>query len=346
MSSSQPPPNDAERAESAGISRQQLMRRGLAASLALSGAGALAQNAPAAPRARRATVAAQVPDGFNSRVVRAGGLRQHVVIGGDGPPLLLVHGWPETWYAWRLILPALARDFQVIAPDQRGMGQTDKPLDGYDTATLANDLAALMDVLGHARFAVVGHDTGMDIAYALAADHPDRVAQVGLAEAPLPGATKSPDLFLPGPVNARLWHLTFNRLAALNEQLVTGREDLFFGYEFDIFTAKKFPAEVVQHYVDHFASSPDALRGSFGFYRAIDATMAQNADRATRKLSMPVLGIGGQFSLAEQTALSLAGLANEVQTAVIAGAGHFIAEEAPDEVVAALTAFLSPYRDA
>jgi pimeloyl-ACP methyl ester carboxylesterase len=89
------------------------------------------------------------------------------VIGGHGPPLLLVHGWPETWYAWRLLMPALARDFQVVAVDQRGIGLSDKPQDGYDTGTLAGDLVALMEALGHQRFAVVGHDTGMNAAPAL-----------------------------------------------------------------------------------------------------------------------------------------------------------------------------------
>jgi pimeloyl-ACP methyl ester carboxylesterase len=117
-------------------------------------------------------------DTFTSRYVDTGELRQHAVIGGGGPPLLLVHGWPENWYAWRLVMPELARDFEVIAVDQRGIGLTDKPHDRYDTGTLAGDLVALMDALGHERFAVVGHDTGYFISYALAADHPDRVARL------------------------------------------------------------------------------------------------------------------------------------------------------------------------
>jgi pimeloyl-ACP methyl ester carboxylesterase len=99
----------------------------------------------------------------------------HAVIGGEGPPLLLVHRWPQTWHAWRLLMPALARDFQVIAVDQRGIGLSDNSPDGYDTGTLAGDLVALMDSLGHQRFAMYGTDTGMPIAYALAADHPDRL---------------------------------------------------------------------------------------------------------------------------------------------------------------------------
>src|SRR3954468_17572623 len=94
-------------------------------------------------------------DTFTSRYIDTGDLRMHAVIGGDGPPLLLVHGWPETWYAWRLLMPALARNFQVVAVDQRGIGLSDKPSDGYDTGTLAGDLVALMDALGHRRFAVV-----------------------------------------------------------------------------------------------------------------------------------------------------------------------------------------------
>ena len=116
---------------------------------------------------------------FTSRYVDAGGLRQHVVTGGDGPPLLLVHGWPQNWYAWRLVMPALARDFSVVAPDQRGIGLSGKPEGGYDPGTLADDLVALMDALGHQRFAVVGTDTGLPIGYALAADHPDRVRSCG-----------------------------------------------------------------------------------------------------------------------------------------------------------------------
>jgi len=109
--------------------------------------------------------APNLPEGFvgtfTSRYVDTGDLRQHVVTGGEGPPLLLVHGWPQTWYAWRLVMPALARDFSVIAPDQRGTGLSGKPAGGYDTGTLAGDLAALMDALGHQRFAMAGHYPGL-----------------------------------------------------------------------------------------------------------------------------------------------------------------------------------------
>ena len=217
-------------------------------------------------------------DTFTSHYLDTAGLRQHVVIGGQGPPLLLVHGWPENWYAWRLVMPALARDFQVIAPDQRGIGLTDKPKDGYDTATLAGDLVALMEALGHQRFAVVGHDTGLIISYALAADHPDRIGRLVLVEVPgPPGVAPAPPLFVPEPINNRLWHIPFNRVNhELTEQLVRGREDSFYGYEFAIQGGRQLPDETLSYDFTLF-SDPDVLRGSFGFYRAWDATLAQPA---------------------------------------------------------------------
>ena len=288
---------------------------------------------------------ARFTDTFKSRYIDSGALRLHAVIGGEGPPLLLVHGWPENWYAWRLLMPALARGFEVIAVDQRGIGLSDKPRDGYDTGTIAGDLVALMDALGHQRFAVVGHDTGFAISYALAADHPDRVARVALAEIPgSPGTVTAPPLFLPGPLNDRLWHLGFNRIDKLNEQLVAGREDIFYRWEFDA-AARKLPDDVINYYV-RMLSNPESLRGSFGWYRALDATIAQDAQRKTRRLTMPVLAIGGEASFGKHVGDAVKVVADDVQSVVIPGAGHFVAEEAPDEMLAALTGFLAPYREA
>src|SRR5215207_7946578 len=286
-------------------------------------------------------------DTFTSRYVDTGDLRQHEVIGGKGPPLLLVHGWPQTWYQYRLVMPALARDFEVIAVDQRGIGLSDKPQDGYDIGTLAADLVALMDALGHERFAVVGHDTGYFISYGLAADHPDRVDRVALAEVPgAPGVIPSPPLFIPEPANNRLWHIPFNRVNdPLTEQLVSGREDVFFGYEFAIQGGGvALPDDTLQYYFDLF-SDPDVLRGSFGLYRAWDTTVAQNEQRKTTPLTMPVLGIGGELSWGEAAGEAMKPAANDVQTVIIPGVGHWVAEQAPDEMLAALTPFLAPYRD-
>jgi pimeloyl-ACP methyl ester carboxylesterase len=291
-----------------------------------------------------------LPDGFtdtfSSRFVDIGELRLHAVIGGDGPPLLLIHGWPQTWYAWRLMMPGLARDFEVVAVDQRGIGLSDKPHDGYDVGTLAADFVALMNALGHHRFAVYGTDVGMPIAHALAADHPDRVTRLAVSEAPLPGISPSPPLFLPPQLNPRLWHLAFNQLPAeVNEALVTGREDVFFGSEFDASAGtEKLPSGVVKFYVDTLAASPDALRGSFEFYRAIPTSSAQNAERKKRRLTIPVLAIGGEESGGEGVAATMNLVADDVQSVVLPGVAHWVAEQAPEALLAALTEFLAPYR--
>src|SRR6516162_6304398 len=284
-------------------------------------------------------------DTFTSRYVDTGELRLHAVSGGGGPPLLLIHGWPQTWYAWRLVMPALARDFTVIVPDQRGTGLSGKPQDGYDTGTLAADLAALMDALGHGRFAVFGHDTGMWIGYALAADHPGRVAALAVAETPLPGVSPSPPLFANAHLNNALWHFGFNRLADVNDQLVTGREQIYFGWQFAAKAARPLPDYAVRHYIDTLAASPEALHASFAIYRALDTTITQNQQRTTRRLTLPVLGIGGGHSLREQVADTMKLAADDVQTLVIPGCAHWVPEETPEEALSALTAFLAPYRD-
>jgi pimeloyl-ACP methyl ester carboxylesterase len=284
-------------------------------------------------------------DTFASRYLDTGDLRQHVVTGGDGPPLLLVHGWPQTWYAWRLVMPALARDFFVVAPDQRGTGLSGKPEDGYDTGTLAADLVALMDALGHRRFAVAGHDTGMWIGYALAADYPDRVDRLAVAETPLPGVSPSPPLFANAHLNDALWHFAFNRLAEVNDQLVTGREEIYFGWQFATKAARALPGDAVRYYVDALAAGPDALHASFAIYRALDATIAQNQQRKQRRLTLPILAIGGAHSLGEQVADTMKLAADDVQALVIPGCAHWVAEETPEDTLVALTGFLAPYRN-
>jgi pimeloyl-ACP methyl ester carboxylesterase len=296
------------------------------------------------------TYAPDLPAGFAatfaSHRLDAGEVRLHAVIGGDGPPLVLVHGWPQTWYAWRHVMPELARDFTVIAVDQRGIGLSDKPAAGYDTGSLAGDLIALMDTIGHETVALVGTDTGMLIAYAAAADHPSRVTRLVLAEAPLPGVTPTPPLLLSPELNARLWHLAFNQLpAGVNEALVRGREDVFFGAEFDASAGRnKLPADAVAYYVNQLAGNPEALRGSFEFYRALGTTSAQNARRKARPLTLPVLAIGGAESTGATIGDAVGLVADDVQTAVLPNAGHWIAEQAPEALLTALTAFLAPYR--
>jgi len=166
----------------------------------------------------------------------------------------------------------------------------------------------------------------MPIAYALASDYRDRVDRLVVSEAPLPGISPSPPLFLPPQLNERLWHLAFNQLPKTNEQLVTGREDIFFGAEFDASAGtNKLPREAVRYYIDTLAADLDHLRGSFGFYRAIPASTAQNEQRKARRLTLPVLAIGGAESSGEGVGNTMKLTADDVQTLVIPGCGHWVA---------------------
>ncbi|MTD54474.1 alpha/beta fold hydrolase [Amycolatopsis pithecellobii] len=305
-------------------------------------------DAPAGPGSVDGTPG--LPEGFGdvfaSRWVDIGELRLHAVVGGDGPPLLLLAGWPQTWYAWRLLMPELARDYTVIAPDPRGVGLSGKPAGGYDIGTLARDMVSLMGALGHARFAMVGHDVGMWTGYALAVDHPDRVERLALAEAVIPGLAPSPPIFGPQDVVNRLWHFTFNRLDELNELLVAGREDVFFRWQFANKAANPLAETAIQHYIESIARSPEALRACFAFYRAVTENMAQNAERAATTLTLPVLTIAGERSTGALVEQTIAPVASDVHSIVIPDCGHFPAEEAPAVTLAAVREFLAPYLQA
>src|SRR5258708_31641624 len=168
---------------------------------------------------------ADFTDTFTSYLVDTGRVRQHAVVGGAGPPLLLVPGWPQNWFAWRELMPALARRFTVVAVDPRGVSLSDRATGGYDTGSLAADLVALMEALGHSRFAMLGHDVGMWTSYALAADHPQRLARLAVAEGHIPGISPVAPPWGPTRANDMLWHFGVNRLNDLNQALVRGPED-------------------------------------------------------------------------------------------------------------------------
>jgi pimeloyl-ACP methyl ester carboxylesterase len=204
-------------------------------------------------------------------------------------------------------------------------------------------MVGLMRAFGHERFAVVGHDIGMWIAYTLAADHPQRVAQVAMAEALVPGLSDCPPLFMPkGAVN-RQFHFAFNRLESLNERLVEGREHLFLGHQFATKAVRPLPQYAIDYYVHTLARDRDALRACFEFYRAIDTTMAQNQRRSGQRLRMPVLTIAGAGSIGEAVGVALAPVADDLTSVILERCGHYLAEEAPEEMLSVLTEFLAPY---
>jgi pimeloyl-ACP methyl ester carboxylesterase len=308
-----------------------------------------AQRLPRTDAPGSVTRAPQLPAGFtdtfSSYLVGAGSVRLHAVVGGDGPPLLLVPGWPQNWFAWRQLMPALARRFTVVAVDPRGVNLSDRATGGYDTGSLAADLVALMDALGQSRFAVIGHDVGTWISFAMAADHPERLARLAVAEATIPGISPFPPPWGPGHVNDMLFHFSFNRLTDLNEALVRGREEVFFGWQFahKASTPAAVPGYALNYYIEALTRDRQALHCAFEFYRAIEQTVEQNTRRQARRLRLPVLAIGGADASGDGVAATMRLVADDVTPVVLEHCGHYVADEAPGGMLEALDSFLAPY---
>ncbi|GAA3793922.1 alpha/beta fold hydrolase [Streptomyces phyllanthi] len=282
-------------------------------------------------------------DTFTSKTVTTSeGLTLHAVVGGSGPALLLLPAWPQFWYHWRLVMPALAEHFTVVAADLRGLGGSDKPATGYTPVTLAADMADLMTALGHDRFAVAGYDLGMNVAQGLAASHRDRVTRLVVGESVLPGLSPSPPLISDSATNAFLWHFAFNRLQDINERMVAGREEIYFGHQFTSKAAR--PDAIPQHIVDVYVDllrDPAALHAVFEYYRTLDEWPEQvQRWRDEGPLSIPVLAIGGEYATGTGPEEVMRLLATDVTGLVIPGGGHFLAEEAPEALTKALLDFL------
>ncbi|RFA06585.1 alpha/beta hydrolase [Subtercola boreus] len=285
-------------------------------------------------------------DVFESYLVEANGIRQHAIIGGSGRPLLLLGGWPQNWYAWRLLMLPLAESFTVIAVDQRGVGLSEKALSGYDSTSLAKDMADLMSALGYETFAMVGHDIGASTGYAVAADYPDRVERIALGEMIMPGVSASPELI---PDDRRLsdflWHFNFNRTLAVNEQLVRGREDIYIGHQFD--TKAGSPDAVPEHarefYIESVRRDPEALRCSFDYYRAIDDCIPQNRARMKTKISVPMLTFAGSLACGDGVELELRLVADNITESIMIECGHYVMDENPEPLLKALISFFAPY---
>lgn len=276
---------------------------------------------------------------FTHRYVRVQGLRLHCVTAGSGTPVLLVPGWPQTWYAWRHVMQALAAaGYLAIAVDPPGLGDSDRPEQGYDTGSVASVLRQAMAQLGHERFHLVGHDVGMWIAYALASDYPEAVRSVVMTEAVIPGLAEAPPIFVAPEQNIFLWHFLFNQVRDLPELLITGREVAYLTFMFDRWAFRRH-AVAADTYIRAY-SAPGGLRGGFAYYRAIPETIRQNQLRAQRPLAMPVLAIGAEHATGDAPLRTLEGHARQVQGVIIEGCGHFVMEEAPDEFIRHVLAFL------
>ena len=283
---------------------------------------------------------------FRHGSVTVKGVKLHYVEGGEGMPLLLIPGWPQSWYAWRHVMPMLASGRRVIAIDPRGYGDSDRPASGYDMKTVAAELHGFADALGllsGGGIDVVGHDIGTWISYAYASDWPEDVKRLALFDGAVPGVSPSAPSGVPTPEqNIKTWHFAFNRLNDLPELLLRGREREFLTW---FFTAKSVrpwtigPADM-DEYV-RIALIPGSARASADYYRASFSPegLAQNRARAETKLQIPVLAYGADNGVAASLVGTLREIAVNVQGGVFANCGHYMPEEAPKAIGRELVRF-------
>jgi len=267
-----------------------------------------------------------------SATVDLGDVAYHYVEAGAGPVLVLLHGWPQTWYAWRHVIDALAPRFRVIAPDLRGLGDSSRPAGGYDKATIANDVVRLLDRLHVTNFNVAGHDWGGVVAYALARDRPQRVCKFAVLDVTIPG--DGVDGFSQG---GKRWHHAFHRVLDLPEALTAQREEHYLRWFYDAWPVARetFDDATVAEYIRTY-SLPNAMHCGFEYYRALPGDIEYNAQRlsAGEKLAMPALGLGGDgpWARGREVGDSLRRVAMNVRDEVVPNCGHFIPEEQPEYV--------------
>jgi pimeloyl-ACP methyl ester carboxylesterase len=279
---------------------------------------------------------------FSHSTASVNGIQLHYVIGGHGDPVVLLHGWPETWYEWHRVMPALAKNYTVIAPDLRGLGDSSKPLTGYDGKTVAEDIHQLVGKLGFKTIFLVGHDIGTQVAYSYAAAHPSEVKRLAVMDLPIPGFT------LPR-LEGKIWWFVFHQTPNVPEALVQGKELIYLSWFYHSLTYN--PAAITQaainEYVSHY-SAPGGMRAGFEYYRAFPQDAIQNQNYSKTKLTMPVLALGGGYfptfggTITMPTVIyGMKILAQNVQGITVPNSGHFIPEEQPVFLVKSLNNFFS-----
>lgn len=275
-----------------------------------------------------------VPRGFESRIADLGDLKIHYVAGGSGAPLLLLHGWPETWYEWRKMLPLLAARYTVIAPDLRGMGDSSLTPTGYDKKTLAQDMHRLMAQLGHGKVTVIGHDWGAPVAYAYAAQHRNAVDRLVLVEgAPMGSWLPTTDL---------IWFFPFLRIPGYAEKILPGREREFLHYFYendDFHVVHAFDPATIEIYSRAYAR-PGRMTPTYGLYRSIPQDVRDTDRFAKQPLTIPVLAIGAERGSGELIVQSARKIASRVTPVVFRQTGHFIPEERPEALTDTVLQFL------
>lgn len=272
-----------------------------------------------------------------SQTADVSGVKLQYLTAGTGTAVILLHGYAETSLMWKPIIPALAERHAVIAPDLPGIGASSIPEDGLDMTSAANRIHELIHSLGIQKAAVVGHDIGLMVAYAYAAQFPEGVEKLVVMDAFLPGVEGWEPIYNdPG-----YWHFRFH--GPTPEALVEGRERTFFEYFWNDLAADKtrsIPERDRHAYAAAYAG-PGRMRAGWGYFVSFQKAAADFAVFARTRLKMPVLSIGGDKSLGEALAQQMKLVASDVTVVVVKNSGHWVMEEQPEQTTEALLKFLS-----
>ena len=319
------------------ITKQQLVLPSIAFAAGLTSLPALAQDATRGSAPAVAAQTEELPAGFTEKNATVNGVRINYKIGGQGPAVVLLHGYTQTSHMWLPLMPQLATSHTVIAPDLRGAGNSERPQSGYDKKNMAKDIHELVQQLGFKQVSLVGHDIGLMVAYAYAAQYPDEVSKVVLMDAFLPGIGDWKSVWL----MRDLWHFHFYGETPL--ALVKGRERIYFEHFWNDFAADRnhsVPEADRQFYAAAYARD-DGMRAGFEYFKNFEHDAKDFAALSTTKLNMPFLVLTGEKAsgtfLIDQAKL----VATNVSGQVVQGSGHWLMEEAPDRVIPALVKFLT-----
>jgi pimeloyl-ACP methyl ester carboxylesterase len=278
------------------------------------------------------------PDTFHTQMVETNGTRLFVRVGGQGPAVILLHGFGDTGDMWAPLAAVLVRDHTVVVPDLRGMGLSAHPQSGYTKKNQALDIAGVMDTLRLKSADLVTHDIGNMVGYALAAQFPQRITRWVAIDAPLPGIGNW-DSILRSPL---LWH--FNFRGPDEERLVQGRERIYLDRFYNELSAdpKAIDTETRDHYAALYAR-PNAMHDAFEQFGAFSQDAIDNKALLAQagKLTMPVLGVGGEKSFGTGMADELRFVADNVSSEIVPHSGHWIMEENPQATVKIVTEFLA-----
>ncbi|MTD59011.1 alpha/beta fold hydrolase [Amycolatopsis pithecellobii] len=280
-----------------------------------------------------------LPEGFTVREVQTNGVRLSAAVGGSGPVLVLLHGWPQTGRAWARVMPTLAENHTVVVPDLRGTGSSERPADGYLKTNQVKDMRGLVEGLGlSGPIVVVGHDIGAMVAFAWAVHRPEDLTAAVVLDCFLPGVDLEDSMNV---VKGGSWHFGFFAAPHIPEMLFAGHELEFVQATFGARTTPgTFTDEELEFYARSYTGH-DRARGGFEHYRALLEDGRENTAVLEKgKITTPLLLIGGKDSTGDQTIKALAPHAEKL-TSYVADTSHFVAEEAPEWFVEKLTDFLA-----